>query len=367
MDTEGHINEARAAAATTTTNPWKGKKLFANPRWAEKLEPIYQSYKERGDKENAAKVKILQGTGTFVWISNTSNLPDIDQAIASARAKEKSTKVQQIVGLVLYNIPGRDFSGGLSGSQFLPTKEGLTAYKETFVKPFAAKVAAAKDLNFAIILEPDVIGNLVTNTDSKFVREYAPIYERGTALAIMSLQFSHVALYIDAANSGWTGWDGTLEPTAKWLAKILKRAKDASEGRTIKIRGFSTNVSNFNWFNANPRENFTQWSRSWDESHYIWSLVPYLKQAGLPLRFIVDQGRVALPGARKSGADWANVAPSRFGIRPGTAVQNQYVDSIVWVKPPGESDGEGMGYLGAPRAGVWFPEYVKMMVNNTKF
>ncbi|KAH8737569.1 exoglucanase 3 [Ilyonectria robusta] len=368
MDTEDHTIEARAAA--TTANPWNGKTLFVNPVWANKLEPTYKLFKNRTDEANAAKVRVAQGTGTFVWISSKANLPDIDQAISSARAKEKLTGVQQMVGLVLYDIPGRDWSGGKSWGEFPATEAGLTAYKETYIKPFAKKVAAATDLDFAIILEPDAMGNLVSQRkDQEFVKLVAPLYERAIAYSIMSLQFSHISLYIDAANGGWLGWDDTLGPTATELAKIFKIAKDASKGRAIQIRGFSTNVSNFNLFNAKGPESYTVPSKSWDESHYILALVPYLKQVGLPLRFIVDQSRNSIPGKRKSWADWGNLNPASFGIRPGTPVGNQYVDSIVWVKPPGESDGQNItgGFPGAPKAGVWFPQYVEMLFNNTKF
>ena len=134
-------------------------------------------------------------------------------------------------------------------------------------------------------------------------------------------------------------------------------------GNNTRIRGFSTNVSNYNPFEANPRENYTEYSQSWDESHYASTLAPFLEAEGLPSRFIIDQGRVALPGARKEWGDWCNVAPAGFGIQPGTPVNNTHVDSIVWIKPGGESDGQ-CGMTGATRAGAWFDDYVQMLVKN---
>lgn len=61
--------------------------------------------------------------------------------------------------------------------------------------------------------------------------------------------------------------------------------------------------------------------------------------------------------------EWCNVAPAGYGIKPGTAVDNPLVDSIVWIKPGGESDGQ-CGLEGAPRAGQWFDEYAQMLVEN---
>lgn len=144
---------------------------------------------------------------------------------------------------------------------------------------------------------------------------------------------------------------------AKEFATVVKMA---GEGK--KIRGFSTNISNYNPFNATVRENYTEWSNSWDESHYATSLTPFLEAEGLPVHFIVDQGRVALVGARKQWGDWCNVEAG-FGEVPTTQTSNTVVDSIAWIKPGGESDGE-CGMPGATRAGAWFDEYAQMLVKN---
>lgn len=148
-----------------------------------------------------------------------------------------------------------------------------------------------------------------------------------------------------------------LSLAAAEFAKVLRMA-----GNSTKIRGFVTNVSNYNPFEAAVRENYTQYSHSWDESHYASSLAPFLEAEGLPSRFIIDQGRVALPGARKEWGEWCNVQAG-FGRVPTTTTNNTYIDSIVWVKPGGESDGV-CGMDGAPSAGAWFPKYVEMLVKN---
>lgn len=142
----------------------------------------------------------------------------------------------------------------------------------------------------------------------------------------------------------------------------MDMARTQSSNST-KIRGFSTNVSNYNPFNAVVREPYTDGSNSYDESHYAQSLAPALEAAGLPAKFIIDQGRVAMPGAREEWGEWCNVAPAGYGLPPGSPNNNTLVDSIVWIKPGGESDGE-CGKEGAPPAGSWFPEYVSMLVEN---
>ncbi|KAI9163925.1 putative exoglucanase 3 precursor protein [Paramyrothecium foliicola] len=344
-------------------NPWTGKKHLPNPAWAEKLEPTYETFTQAGDAVNAGKVRTIQDIGTFFWVSDRAGLSGIDDAIAAGRAAKEATGEEQIVGLVLYNLPDRDCSAGESAGELKSEEGGMEIYKNEFIKPYAEKVSQADDLTFAIVLEPDSLANLVTNTGIELCAKAAPVYEEGIAHAIANLQFPNVHLYIDAAHGGWLGWDDNLEPSAKQFAKVVELAKTQSGNNSTKIRGFSTNVSNYNPFNAEVREPYTEYSNSWDESHYASSLAPHLEAAGLPTNFIIDQGRVAAPGAREEWGEWCNVSPAGFGIKPGTTVNNTHVDSIVWIKPGGESDGE-CGYEGAPRAGAWFPEYVEMLVKN---
>jgi cellulose 1,4-beta-cellobiosidase len=149
---------------------------------------------------------------------------------------------------------------------------------------------------------------------------------------------------------------------AQEFAKVVELARAQSSAET-KIRGFSTNVSNYNPFHAAVPEPYTEGSNSYDESNYASSLAPHLEAAGLPSNFIIDQGRVAAPGAREEWGEWCNIAPAGYGIAPGSTTNNTHVDSIVWVKPGGESDGE-CGYEGAPPAGEWFTEYAALLVEN---
>jgi len=131
-----------------------------------------------------------------------------------------------------------------------------------------------------------------------------------------------------------------------------------------KIRGFSTDVSNFNAYIANPRANYTEWSNSYDELSYVTSLSPHLTNNSLPTNFIIDQGRSGWQNQRDTWGDWCNVKAG-FGIRPTTDTNSTLVDSIVWAKPGGESDG-ACGPLAqgkpAPNAGLWFEEYVEELI-----
>lgn len=120
------------------------------------------------------------------------------------------------------------------------------------------------------------------------------------------------------------------------FSRVVKRAKALTRGATI--RGFAVNVSNFNPYIANPRANYTEWSPSYDEFNYASSLAPYLKNASLPQHFIIDKGRSGLQNSRPEWSEWCNVKAG-YGIHPTTKTNSTIVDSIVWIKPAGESDG----------------------------
>lgn len=199
-------------------------------------------------------------------------------------------------------------------------------------------------------------------------------YKKGIAYAIKKLQFRNVYLYIDAGHGGWLGWDSNLGPAAKLFAEVLKLANGC------KIRGFATNVSNYNSYKGKTPEKFTSGDNSWDESHYVNNLAPHLKQNGLPQHFIIDTGRNGQLNIRNSWSDFCNIKGAGFGQRPTTATQDPLVDALVWVKPGGESDGSSdpqsprfdksctgpTSKQGAPEGGEWFNEYVVDLIKNAE-
>ncbi len=191
-------------------NPFSGRTLFVNPKYTQSLQQTRQAFLSRGDAVNAAKVQYVQNNvGSFIWISNISLLSDIDNAIRNARAAQASGQ-RPIVGLVLYNIPDRDCSAGHSSGELSLSQNGLNRYRNEYVLPFAQKLKAASDLQFAVILEPDAMGNMVTGTSS-FCRNARGPQQDGIAYAIQQLQASHIHLYLDVANGGWLGWPDNLK------------------------------------------------------------------------------------------------------------------------------------------------------------
>jgi cellulose 1,4-beta-cellobiosidase len=142
------------------------------------------------------------------------------------------------------------------------------------------------------------------------------------------------------------------------VATILQKA-----GTNNRIRGYASNVSNYNPYKTDNPPAYTEGSPSPDESRYADNLAAAFGERGLPTKFIIDQGRVGLDGAREEWGEWCNIFPAGFGQPFTSNTGNANVDAIVWIKPGGESDGE-CGMAGAPRAGAWFDEFAQMLAKN---
>ncbi|KAJ0395086.1 hypothetical protein ATCC90586_001737 [Pythium insidiosum] len=86
-------------------------------------------------------------------------------------------------------------------------------------------------------------------------------------------------------------------------------------------------------------------------------------------RCIIDTSRnyVTPP----SSNEWCNTKGMGIGPLPTQNTGHPLIDYFVWVKPPGESDGECSGRtadsLLGPQAGKFFPEHFKQLWNNGVF
>lgn len=92
-----------------------------------------------------------------------------------------------------------------------------------------------------LILEPDSLPNLVTNLGRAGCgKATARGYEEGLRLAVNRIAAAspRTALYLDAGNGGWLGWDETTSRFVSLVAKL---------GLHQHLRGFSTNVSSVRW------------------------------------------------------------------------------------------------------------------------
>lgn len=204
--------------------------------------------------------------------------------------------------IVVYGLPGRDcgnFSaGGLSEDQYA-----------IWTAEIGASVRAS-GINTIIMLEPDSIA---------LAQECGNLAERAPQLqgAVANLSAENADIYIDGGHSTWH----SPEVMAGFIREI---------GVIDRVRGFATNVSNYNTDAA--------------EVSYAHALSKILGGA----HAVIDSSR---NGVGSTG-DWCNPPNRRVGAAPGS-VHDDVVDTNLWIKVPGESDGTCNG---GPAAGTWWPQ-----------
>ena len=210
----------------------------------------------------------LAGTPQGIWLTPEeypagSVGPFVAQAVAAA------DKAGQVPTFVVYGIPDRDCTGqhsagGLPADQYGP-----------WVGEIADAAGAGGDV--AAVVEPDGLSSLLECGDRD---------ERVGLIADAAhrLADAGVTTYIDGGHSHW------IEPAE--LAPLLEDAGVAD------VRGFSTNVSNF--------------QTDEDEQAYGEELSALLDGA----HYVVDSGRNGF-GATK---DWCNPPGRAFGTEPGAVV-----------------------------------------------
>lgn len=380
----------------------------------------------QGDRDQARLVRAMIETPQAVWF--TAGTPrsverDVRRTVTRAAAK------RTIPVLVAYNIPFRDcaqFSAGGATTQ---------AEYEAWVDAFAAGIGHRRAI---VIVEPDGLGIIpwydpYGSADGSNALEWCQPAEAdpATAAAERFAMLNHavdafaalpnVTTYLDGTHSAWLG-----------AGDIAHRLVQAGVG---DVEGFFLNVSNYQ-FTTNslqyggwvssciayatevaPGDFFGCPNQYWNggplpakiaELLGEWQGValsplgewsddaddPALNTSGINLRYstmlggveptaryVIDTSRNGQgpwqPPAYPDPQDWCNPPGRGLGLRPTLDTGQPLVDGYLWVKIPGESDGEctrGLGPAGEtvdpewdrvdPAAGDWFPEMALDLIAN---
>lgn len=233
---------------------------------------------------------------------------------ARAKAEDltlRATAAGRTALLVVYDIPHRDcgrFSAG--GAADGP------AYR-AWIADLATALA---DRSAWVVLEPDAVAHTLDScgvTAAVAAERYELL-----AYAVQELKkHPKVRVYVDAGNAGWVKEPGPL-------ADALRRSGVETAD------GFAVNVSNF----------YTT-----EQSSAFGARI----SAALGGRhFVIDTSRNG--NGPLGDKDWCNPAGRALGEAPTTTTGRAGVDAYLWVKNPGESDGDcGRGEPGAGQ--FWLP------------
>ncbi len=364
-------------------NPFAGARLATDAAYVAKVEAA-----AKADPADAALLKKVAAFPTAVWLDSIKSVGRVQKVLDAAAPKKpaadkpgKADKgdakaVDPVLSVfVVYDLPERDCSAAASGGELTIANGGEKRYASEYIDKIAAAFKAHPKQRIVAIVEPDSLANLATNLNQPKCAAAAPVYQHSIAYAIKTLAMPNVTLYLDAAHAGWLGWDGNRAKIAKIYSDVLAEA-----GGADKIRGFATNVSNFDSLRGGDLPKLSPSLSCPDELSYIQKLDEDPTKVGITGKgFLIDTSRNGRDGIRTSGGSWCNVKGAGLGERP-QANPAPLVDAYYWVKPPGESDGAAdpkkPGFdkscgpdakdaaPGAPHAGEWFGAYFVELAKN---
>ncbi|MEU3147974.1 MULTISPECIES: glycoside hydrolase family 6 protein [unclassified Streptomyces] len=294
-----------AAGAEITQQPKGANPFWVNPEGTAARQMA--GLEKEGKKAEAEQIRTIAEQPVAEWISPEN--PE-EQARGFTEAADKAGRTAL---LVLYNIPHRDCGQYSQGG----AADG-NAYR-AFVDGVAKGIG---DRAATVILEPDAVLHLVDGcTPEQFHEERYDVLS-GAVATLKSLK--NTTVYLDAGNAGWGNPDQIHEPLT-WAG-------------IDQADGFSVNVSNY---------------YSTEDS------IAYGKQLSAKVGdkpFVIDTSRNGNGPYTGGDADerWCNPPGRALGEPPTTRTADPLVDAYLWVKRPGESDGECKG---GPKAGEWWEEY----------
>jgi len=385
------------SAATETAGLDPSTSFFIPPPQPGALQQIAE-LRAAHDRTNADLLRTMIRTPQAVWVEAGTPAEVEDEVRRTMRQADRQGGTTPV--LVLYNIPFRDcaqFSAGgaTNADEYLGWVDGV------------AKGIGNKDA--LVILEPDGLGIIPWYTTINNELEWCQPMEADPETAAADRFFMlneavdrlnqqpGVKVYLDATHSAWLG-----------VGDVSDRLVKAGVDRTA---GFFLNVSNYRltehlqkygtWissclaFAANPEEGGWRLGRyDFCASQYFpanpndfstWHLTDEWYAANLgsavpTTHFVIDtsrngQGPWTPPaGVYPDPQDWCNPPGRGLGLRPTADTGDPLIDAFLWVKTPGESDGEctrGLGPTGTvdpewgqvdPGAGDWFPAQALQLV-----
>lgn len=235
------------------------------------------------------------------WFAGTASAvtADVDRYVSAAAA------VGRLPVLVAYNIPRRDCGGDSAG--------GLSTSAEyrAWIRAFAAGLG---DRPALVVLEPDALLLLDCLSRSDARQRIALLAD---ALSVLRTDAPGTWTYLDAG-------DGSATPVETMADRLTWTG-------VATARGIALNVSNFN--------------RVEDVVSYgnrLRALLDPDQASGgtAPPALLIDVSR----SGSGPGDSYCNPPGRRLGADPKPGGTLLGVDALLWVKPPGESDGNcGIG------------------------
>ncbi|HOU42164.1 MAG TPA: glycoside hydrolase family 6 protein [Promineifilum sp.] len=363
-----------------------------------------------GRRADARLLRVMTNTPQAVWLTDPRPARVQEEVRRTVRQANGQGKVPV---LVAYNIPFRDCA------QFSAGGATTVSQYKTWIDNFAAGIGNLKAI---VILEPDGLGIIPWYKQFRGLPGEAGSYEwcqpadadEATAAndrfamlnyAVDALKARpNTSVYLDGTHSAWLGAGDTAHRLVQ--AGVLRAdgffLNVSNYVQTERLQKYGAWVSKCIWFATDPA--------SWGNGHFDWCASQYYPadpndfstwhltdqwyidnvesqtwaypgEEGLS-GFVIDTSRNGqgpwTPAASYPDPQvWCNPPGRGVGLRPTADTGNPMLDAYLWIKIPGESDGEctrGLGPAGQtvdpewgvidPAAGHWFRPMALQLARN---
>lgn len=351
-------------------NPFDGAAFYVNPDYQRNIESTIARHGEK-----LPSLARLRGQSTAVWLDTIAATSKIPTHLKNAGEQARRGGKPVVPVFVVYDLPNRDCSAKSSAGELTIENNGESRYRSEFIDVIAKHFAAFPDQRIVVIVEPDSLPNIATNTAVEKCALSADVYKNSVAYAVSKLSRPNVHVYLDGAHAGWLGWEGNRENMADIVKEVLELA-----GGTDRIRGLATNVSNYNALAGDYGAKLEPSTPTPNELTYVQKMSETFEKKGITnKRFLIDTSRNGQGNLRTKWGNWCNIRGAGLGERPRVSPE-PLLDAYVWVKPPGESDGTANPAAdrfdencvsadatpGAPEAGQWFESYLLGLVERAQ-
>jgi len=348
-----------------------------------------------GDKDAAADISAMIRTPQAVWLTGDSPA-EVQREVR--QITHRAAGKRELPVLVAYNLPFRDCAQYSAG--------GATnvAEYEAWIDAVAAGIG---DRDAVVLLEPDGLGIIPwysPNTGSGLEWCRPAEADPATAASDRFAMLNHAVdslganpgtrVYLDGTHSAWLGVGDVAD-------RLNRAGVQRADGFFLNVSNYQTTATSLKygdwisqclWFGTNAAEG------GWRQGHFEYCASQYYPSTGYAdttatdqwyvdnvtnaanppsgpadlTHFVVDtsrngQGPWTPPaGVYPDPQDWCNPPGRGLGARPTTATGDPLADAFLWVKVPGESDGQcsrgltgnggvdpGWGIVD-PAAGAWF-------------
>src|SRR5258708_3374362 len=194
-----------AFAQQHVSNPFVGAKQYTTPDYTKELQALAAT---TSDPVLKAQLNTVTTYSTGIWMDRISAIAGssatggrlgLQEQLDNAVLVQQAAGQPVVIPLVIYDLPDRDCAarasnGELSIAANPPAQplDGLTTYNTQYIDVIAGILKNPKyvNLRFALVIEPDSLPNLVTNTGKSFtiancqLAQPSGVYVQGVQYAI---------------------------------------------------------------------------------------------------------------------------------------------------------------------------------------